>query len=248
MITVESLSKSVNGIAILKDINFTIPSGSVLGIIGESGSGKTSLLMCLSALQEFSAGKITVNNMNLTGGQITAKDPYIWDFRKHMGIVFQHLYLFPHLTVLGNITEAPVHVLGTPLAEAESAAQKLLGSVGLSNKADNYPDELSGGEQQRVAICRALAMQPDVLLLDEPTSALDPRYSSDIRTVLNDYVAGGKTLIIVSHSLNFLRGFAGYFMYMEKGRLIEFNTAEEFLNNTADSRTKKFLEHFNQTA
>lgn len=246
MIKVTSLSKQIHDLKILKDINFEIPAGTVLGIIGESGSGKTSLLMCLTALQGFNEGTISVKDMEIDGKLAASKDPYIWEYRRHLGIVFQHLYLFPHLTVLDNITEAPVQVLGISRSDAEKQAMELLNSVGLSAKSSNYPHELSGGEQQRVAICRALAMNPDVLLLDEPTSALDPRYSSDVRNLLGNYVAQGHTVVIVSHSLNFLRGFAGYFIYMEKGELVEFNNAEEFLKNPSDIRTKNFLEHFNQ--
>ncbi|MBV6510714.1 MAG: Arginine transport ATP-binding protein ArtM [Ignavibacteriaceae bacterium] len=246
MIKIEGLRKRANGEYILKDINFRLPSGSVLGIIGESGSGKTSLLMCLTALQNFDAGSVTVKDMTVASGSVSNKDEYIWNYRRQIGVVFQHLYLFPHLSVLQNIIEAPVHVLHQPRADAEAKAMELLGKVGLSHKADDYPEDLSGGEQQRVAICRALAMNPEVLLLDEPTSALDPRYSSDVRSLLQEFVSKGHTVIIVSHSLNFLRGFATHLIYMEKGELIEFNTAEKFLDSPGDERTRNFLSHFLQ--
>jgi len=246
LIKAENLSKRANGDYILRDINFSLSSGSVLGIIGESGSGKTSLLMCLTALQNFDSGEISVKEMTVKSGSVNNKDEYIWSYRRQIGVVFQHLYLFPHLTVLQNIIEAPVHVLYQSREEAAEKAMELLGKVGLSHKLNDYPDNLSGGEQQRVAICRALAMSPEVLLLDEPTSALDPRFSSDVRSLLQEFVSQGHTIIIVSHSLNFLRGFASHLIYMEKGELIEFNTAEEFLTSPLDERTRRFLNHFLQ--
>ncbi|GMU85212.1 MAG: ABC transporter ATPase [Ignavibacteriales bacterium] len=244
MIKTENLCKRANGEYILKEINFSLPSGSVLGIIGESGSGKTSLLMCLTALQNFDAGSVTVKEMTIKSGTVNNKDEYIWNYRRQIGVVFQQLYLFPHLTVLRNIIEAPVHVCRESHEKAALKAMDLLGKVGLRHKAEEYPDNLSGGEQQRVAICRALAMSPEVLLLDEPTSALDPRYSSDVRSLLQEFVNQGHTLIIVSHSLNFLRGFASHFIYLEKGELVEFNTARQFLESPTDERTKNFLTHF----
>jgi ABC-type polar amino acid transport system ATPase subunit len=244
MIRVENLNKHINGLHILKNVNLEIPVGKVLGVIGVSGSGKTTLLMCLCGLLEFESGTIKLNSLTIEADTYNSDMEKIWTLRKETGVVFQHLYLFPHLSALGNIIEAPIHVFKKPREEAEKEALDLLSKVGLANCANKYPDELSGGEQQRVAICRALAMKPNVLFLDEPTSALDPQRSSDIRNLLNDFVKGGSTLVIVSHSLNFLKGLADYLTYMEAGEVIEFGKSEDVINNPKDDRTKFFLEHF----
>lgn len=244
MIKVNNIYKRVNGTEIIKNVSFEFPAGKTLGIIGESGSGKTSLLLSLSGLTFFNSGQITINSLTFNGEINGSNKDFIWEFRRQSGIVFQHLYLFPHLTVLGNIIEAPIHVLKEGRNEAEQRAILLLKKVGLENSADKYPDELSGGEQQRVAICRALIMNPVVLLLDEPTSALDPQRSADVRALLNDYVKQGHTLVIVSHSINFLRGLADYLLYMDEGEAVEFGETAEVLTNTRDSRTRDFLSHF----
>jgi ABC-type polar amino acid transport system ATPase subunit len=162
--------------------------------------------------------------------------------RRKVGTVFQHLNLFPHLTVLGNIIEAPVHVLRVPRREAESEAYELLESVGLRQTAPRYPESLSGGEQQRVAIARALAMHPEVLLFDEPTSALDPRRSAELRALLRSFVKVGHTMVIVSHSIGFLIGLADYLLYMEGGEAIEYGPTDDLLNSPKDPRTKDFVQ------
>jgi polar amino acid transport system ATP-binding protein len=163
--------------------------------------------------------------------------------RRQVGTVFQHFYLVPHLSTLANITEAPVHVLRTPKRKAESEAQELLQSVGLQYAAQRYPESLSGGEQQRVAIARALAMRPDLLLFDEPTSALDPKRTSELRTLLREFVDHGHTMVIVSHSLGFLAGAADYMMYLEGGEVVEQGPTKEVLNSPKDPRTKEFIRH-----
>lgn len=244
MIRIEGLNKHINGHHILKDVNLEIPEGKVCGVIGVSGSGKTTLLMCLCGLLEFEKGKIQINSLNIDPSTYRNDMEKIWKLRRETGVVFQHLYLFPHLSALGNIIEAPVHVLKTPRAQAIAEAMNLLRQVGLDHSAYKYPDELSGGEQQRIAICRAIAMKPQVLFLDEPTSALDPQRSSDIRNVLMEFVKEGRTLVIVSHSINFLKGLADYLAYMESGELVEFGSASELIASPQDERTKMFLEHF----
>ena len=158
-------------------------------------------------------------------------------------IVFQHLHPFPHLTVLRNITEAPVHVSGKPKSVAEKEAIALLEKLGIDQHRNKYPEELSGGEQQRVAILRAIAMNPEVLLLDEPTSALDPIRSGDVRNLLQDFASTGHTVVIVSHSVRFLRGFADYLVFMGKSELIEMNRTQQLLENPKDERTREFLHH-----
>jgi ABC-type polar amino acid transport system ATPase subunit len=244
MINIVNLNKYINNLHILKDINLEFPEGKVLGIIGVSGSGKTTLLMCLCGLLKFEKGMIKLNSLTIEPETYTADMERIWKLRKETGVVFQHLHLFPHLSALGNIIEAPIHVLKKTRAEAEDEAMHLLSKVGLADSANKYPDQLSGGEQQRIAICRALAMKPRVLFLDEPTSALDPQRSSDIRNLLNDFVKEGSTLGIVSHSLHFLRGLADMLAYMESGEIIEFGDAEKVISSPQNPRTKYFLEHF----
>ena len=161
--------------------------------------------------------------------------------RHKVGTVFQHLYLFPHLTVLGNLIEAPVHVLRVPRRQAEAEAYELLDSVGLKQAARRYPESLSGGEQQRVAIARALAMHPGLLLFDEPTSALDPRRAAELRSLLRGFVPRGHTMVIVSHSISFLEGLADYLLYMDGGQVIEYGATESLLDAPKDPRTKDFL-------
>ena len=244
MIRVEGLNKKINGNHILKELNLEIPEGKVCGVIGVSGSGKTTLLMCLCGLLEFEKGKIKINSLSIEPATYQTDMEKIWKLRRETGVVFQHLYLFPHLSAIGNIIEAPVHVLKKSRNEAIEEAMNLLRQVGLESSAHKYPDELSGGEQQRVAICRAIAMKPKVLFLDEPTSALDPQRSADIRNLLTDFVKEGRTLVIVSHSINFLKGLADYLAYMESGEVVEFGSASELIASPQDERTKMFLEHF----
>jgi ABC-type polar amino acid transport system ATPase subunit len=162
--------------------------------------------------------------------------------RRKVGTVFQHLYLFPHLTVLGNIIEAPTHVRHVDRADAECEALELLDSVGLKEKARRYPETLSGGEQQRVAIARALAMHPEILMFDEPTSALDPKRSAGLRSLLRAFVDKGHTMVVVSHAIGFLEGLADRLLYMEGGEVIEFGDADQILNSPRDPRTKDFVE------
>lgn len=243
MIKISDLSISVQGTKLLKNIHLELESGKILGIIGPSGNGKTTLLMCLSGLLPFDNGTITINNKTITAEESSKLSEKLWDFRKQSGIVFQHLYLFPHLTVLGNIIEAPVHVAGKAKTDAEAEALELLKKLGLEQHMNKYPDELSGGEQQRVAILRALAMKPEVLLLDEPTSALDPIRSGDVRNLLQEFVSTGHTLVIVSHSVRFLKGTADYLTFMGKSEIIETNTTQNLLENPKDERTREFLLH-----
>ena len=244
MIRIENLNRSINNQHILKNVNLEIPAGKVLGVIGVSGSGKTSLLMCLCGLSKFDEGTISLGSLVIKPDSYEKEMEKVWTLRRETGIVFQHLFLFPHLSAIGNIIEAPVHVLKKPRAEAETEAMELLAKVGLADSADKYPDELSGGEQQRVAICRALAMNPKILFLDEPTSALDPQRSADIRNLLADFVKKGSTLVVVSHSLNFLKGLADILAYVEAGEFIEVGKTEEMIKTPKDPRTKYFLEHF----
>lgn len=243
MITIKGLTASVQGARLLNNVDLELESGRILGIFGPSGNGKTTLLMCLCGLMPFEGGSITVGGKTLRAADSGTRSEAVWEFRKKSGIVFQHLHLFPHLTVLENIIEAPVHVNRTPKAEAERQALALLSKLGIEQHRDKYPEELSGGEQQRVAILRAIAMNPEVLLLDEPTSALDPIRSGDVRKLLQEFAASGHTVVIVSHSVRFLKGIADQLAFMGKSELIEMNSTADLIENPRDERTREFLLH-----
>jgi ABC-type polar amino acid transport system ATPase subunit len=243
MIRVSGLRKRFGASEILKGISFEVPPKTVLGVIGASGSGKSTLLRCLNGLETINDGAIECDNVRLEAG-ISHADyrRRVKDLRLKVGTVFQHFHLFPHLSVVGNIIEAPVHVLHTPKKTAETEALQLLESVGLAGAAKRYPGSLSGGEQQRVAIARALAMHPALLLLDEPTSALDPRRINSLRALLRTFVDRGHTMIIISHSMRFLEGVADNILFMEGGLVVEHGPTEAVLNSPKDPRTKDFLE------
>jgi polar amino acid transport system ATP-binding protein len=242
MIRVTDLRKRFGSNEILKGIDFEVSPQTVLGIMGASGSGKSTLLRCLNGLETINGGTIECDNVRLEAG--LSQPDYrkrVKDLRLKVGTVFQHFYLFPHLSVIGNIIEAPVHVLHTPKKQAETEAYELLDSVGLKQTARRYPGSLSGGEQQRVAIARALAMHPALLLLDEPTSALDPRRINSLRALLRTFVDRGHTMIIISHSMGFLGGVADHVLFMDGGLVVEHGPTEEVMNSPKDERTKDFL-------
>ena len=243
MISVKDLIKQANGTRILRRVSFEVAPQTVLGIIGASGSGKTTLLRCLNGLEHIDGGAIECEDVHLDAN--LSEHEYsrrVKELRRKVGTVFQHLYLFPHLTVLGNIIEAPTHVLRVPRQKAESEALGLLESVGLKDKARRYPESLSGGEQQRVAIARALAMHPALLMFDEPTSALDPKRSAGLRSLLRGFVTRGHTMVVVSHSIRFLEGLADQLLYMEAGEVVEFGATDRILNAPQDPRTRDFLQ------
>jgi len=242
MIRIQALAKRAGSTQILRKISLEVAPQSVLGIIGASGSGKTTLLRCLNGLEQIDEGSIECDGVYLKAG-LTAADYYerVKALRRKVGTVFQHLYLFPHLTVLGNLIEAPVHVLHISRKQAEAEGRELLEAVGLKQAAPRYPESLSGGEQQRVAIARALAMHPALLLFDEPTSALDPRRSAELRSLLRGFVTRGHTMVIVSHSIGFLVGLADNLLYMEGGQVIEYGETNTVLNSPQDPRTREFV-------
>lgn len=242
MIRIEGLAKRAGATEILRGINLEVAAQSVLGIIGASGSGKTTLLRCLNGLERIDAGSIECDGVRLEAGlSIADYHERVTALRRKVGTVFQHLYLFPHLTVLGNLIEAPMHVLRLPRQQAEREAYELLESVGLKQAAPRYPESLSGGEQQRVAIARALAMHPGLLLFDEPTSALDPRRAAELRSLLRGFVPRGHTMVIVSHSISFLEGLADSLLYMESGQVVEYGETAAVLSSPTDPRTKDFV-------
>jgi polar amino acid transport system ATP-binding protein len=227
VIRVSNLIKQAGGTRILRGVSLEVAPQTVLGIIGASGSGKTTLLRCLNGLERIDGGEIECDGLHLRADLPAAEySRRVKQLRRKVGTVFQHLYLFPHLTVLGNLIEAPTHVLHVPREKAETEAYELLESVGLRQAARRYPESLSGGEQQRVAIARALAMHPAILMFDEPTSALDPRRSAGLRSLLRGFVSRGHTMVVVSHSIGFLDGLADDLLYMEGGEVVESGKTE----------------------
>jgi len=246
MIRVTGLVKRAGGREILRHINIEVAERSVLGIIGASGSGKTTLLRCLNGLERIDEGLIECGDLRLDA-KLTISDyrQRVRKLRRRVGTVFQHLYLFPHLTVLGNLVEAPVHVLRVPRPQAEREGRELLQAVGLGDTADRYPESMSGGEQQRVAIARALAMHPELILFDEPTSALDPRRAAALRSLLREFATRGHTMVVVSHSIDFLAGLADNLLYMENGEAVEYGTTDSILKTPQDPRTIDFMRQAN---
>lgn len=236
MIEVVNLEKSFGENKVLKGITETIATGEVVSVIGPSGSGKSTFLRCLNLLEMPTGGKIIVDDE-----EITAKNTDINKMREKIGMVFQRFNLFPHKTVLENITLAPVHVKKVPLEEAKKRAIELLGQVGLANKAESYPQELSGGQQQRVAIARALAMDPEIMLFDEPTSALDPEMVGEVLNVIRSLTKTGMTMVIVTHEMGFAREVSDRVFFIDEGIVMEKGTPDDIFNNAKVDRTKNFL-------
>ncbi|WP_026582932.1 amino acid ABC transporter ATP-binding protein [Bacillus sp. J33] len=237
MIKVENLHKSFGKLEVLKGITTTIKDGEVVAIIGPSGSGKSTFLRCINMLEVPTDGQIFIN-----GQDITDNSTNIMKVRQNVGMVFQHFHLFPHKTVLQNLTYAPVKVKGISRKEAEKNGLELLEKVGLSAKAHEYPSRLSGGQKQRVAIARALAMQPDVMLFDEPTSALDPEMVKEVLEVMKALAHTGMTMAIVTHEMGFAREVADRVLFLDGGVLVEDAAPKEFFFNPASDRARDFLQ------
>ncbi len=236
MIEVKGLSKSFGDNLVLDNINETIQKGEKVVVIGPSGSGKSTFLRCLNLLEQPTGGEIWFE-----GQQINKKDADINALRRKMGMVFQHFNLFPHLTVLQNITIAPVTLKLQSEEEANENAMRLLHRIGLADKADTYPSRLSGGQKQRIAIVRALAMNPDVMLFDEPTSALDPEMVGEVLEVMKELAADGMTMVVVTHEMGFAREVATRVLFMDGGHIVEQNTPQEFFEHPKHPRLKEFL-------
>lgn len=236
MIRVNNLHKSFGKNDVLKGIDEHIEKGEVVVVIGPSGSGKSTFLRCLNLLEEPTSGKVVFE-----GNDITDKKVDINKIREKMGMVFQHFNLFPHKTVLQNLTIAPIKVKGLSKAEAEKKAMELLERVGLSNKATAYPSSLSGGQKQRIAIARALAMEPDVMLFDEPTSALDPEMVGEVLNVMKDLAKEGMTMVVVTHEMGFAREVGDRIIFMDNGSIVEQGTPNEIFSNPKNPRTIDFL-------
>ena len=236
MIHVNNLHKSFGKNDVLKGINEHIKKGEVVVVIGPSGSGKSTFLRCLNLLEEPTSGEIVFE-----GNSITDKKVDINKIREKMGMVFQQFNLFPHKTVLENLTIAPIKVKGISKAEAEKKAFELLERVGLTDKAKAYPSSLSGGQKQRIAIARALAMEPDVMLFDEPTSALDPEMVGEVLSVMKDLAKDGMTMVVVTHEMGFAREVGDRILFMDNGNIVEQGTPEEIFSNPKNPRTIDFL-------
>ncbi|MBU0903667.1 MAG: amino acid ABC transporter ATP-binding protein [Firmicutes bacterium] len=237
MIRVENLSKSFGKNEVLTNISTQISKGEVVAIIGPSGSGKSTFLRCLNVLENPSSGKILVENHDLTD----SKTP-IHKMRQQIGMVFQHFHLFPHMTVLENLTYAPMKAKGVKKQAAEQSARSLLHKVGLSEKESAYPSSLSGGQKQRVAIARALAMEPELMLFDEPTSALDPEMVKEVLDVMKDLAKSGMTMIVVTHEMGFAREVADRILFLDHGVLLEEGKPNDFFTNPKTERAKDFLD------
>ena len=239
MIKVTGLKKHFGDLEVLKGIDQHIKQGEKVVVIGPSGSGKSTFLRCLNLLEVPTEGEILIE-----GESITAPKTNVNKIREKMGMVFQQFNLFPHLTVLDNITLAPIKVKKMPKAEAEKLARELLNKVGLADKEDSYPAQLSGGQQQRIAIARALAMQPDIMLFDEPTSALDPEMVGGVLNVMKELAHTGLTMIIVTHEMAFARDVSTRTIFMDRGYIVEDAPPKELFYNPKNPRTREFLSRF----
>lgn len=240
MFETTNLTKSFKGQQALKSISLAFESGKTTVIVGPSGSGKSTLLRCLNLLELPETGMLTLNECQFDfDKKVTEKQ--ILALRRKTGMVFQGFHLFPHLSILDNITEGPIHVLGQSKEEAQNSAKLLLEKVGLSQKADSYPDQLSGGQQQRAAIARALAMNPLFLLFDEPTSALDPELEAEVLVVLKDLSLNGNSQIIVTHNLSFAKEVADRMIFLEDGQIHFSGSTDDFFSSEASPRIQKFI-------
>ena len=236
LIKVENLQKSFGKIEVLKGVNTEIKKGEVIVVIGPSGSGKSTFLRCLNRLEEPTGGNIYLDGVNITDKKVN-----INHHRQKMGMVFQQFNLFPHMTVLKNMTAAPMKLLKVQKNDAEQKAMELLKRVGLEEKAQAYPSQLSGGQKQRVAIVRALAMNPDVMLFDEPTSALDPEMVGEVLEVMKELAKEGMTMVVVTHEMGFAREVADRVIFIDEGIIMEEAAPDEFFSNPKCDRLKDFL-------
>ena len=248
MLEIKNLSKSFGKLEVLKDISFTVEKGQAVSIIGPSGSGKSTLLRCVNQLEKADGGTIDICGISMmtadeNGKAVYANPKTLRDVRLKIGLVFQNFNLFPHFSVLRNITEAPMCVLGKSRAEAEATAMELLGKMGLESKAHEYPCNLSGGQQQRVSIARALALNPEMLFFDEPTSALDPELTGEILKVIKSLAEEKMTMVIVTHEMQFASEISDRVIFMDGGYVIENGTPDEVFNNSQNERTPVSYTH-----
>ncbi len=236
MINIQNLYKNFGKLEVLKNISTTIEKGEIISIIGPSGSGKSTFLRCINKLEEPTSGHIFIDGMDLMD-----KNTDINKIRERVGMVFQHFNLFPHKTVLENLTLSPTIVKNESKEDTEKYAKYLLEKVGLLDKAQSYPAQLSGGQKQRIAIARALAMKPEVILFDEPTSALDPEMIKEVLDVMRELAKEGMTMIIVTHEMGFAKNVGNRVLFMDNGEIVEDSSPKEFFENPKNERVKDFL-------
>jgi polar amino acid transport system ATP-binding protein len=246
MVKAEAVHKRFGRLEVLKGISLEVKAGEVMCLLGPSGSGKSTFLRCINHLEKINSGRLSVDGELVgyreAGGKLhELRDSEVCGKRAQIGMVFQHFNLFPHMTALENVVEAPVRVLKIRREEARRRARELLEQVGLSDKADAYPAQLSGGQQQRVAIARALAMRPKLMLFDEPTSALDPELVGDVLDVMRQLASQGMTMIVVTHEMGFARGVADSVVFMDAGVVVEAGKPDDVISNPQHERTKAFL-------
>jgi polar amino acid transport system ATP-binding protein len=246
VLDVVGVSKRFGALEVLSDINFQVEKGETVCVLGPSGSGKSTLLRCINWLERSDAGQIYLNGMEIgiNGSGVVMSDRELSRIRTRIGMVFQHFALWPHLTVLQNLMEAPVQVQRRPKAEVRDEALALLATVGLSDKRDTFPPKLSGGQKQRVGIARALAMRPDLLLFDEPTSALDPELVGEVLVVMRELAREGRTMVVVTHEMGFARDAATRVMFLDRGRVVETGSPEQFFTNPQTERARQFLQRY----
>jgi arginine/lysine/histidine/glutamine transport system ATP-binding protein len=243
-IQIEQVEKSYDAFPVLKEITGRVNAGEVLAVIGTSGCGKSTLLRCLNRLETINAGQITINGITLTRSSVDQK--LLRQLRSDVGMVFQQFNLFPHLTVLDNLTIAPRQVLGRHQGESQERAYFYLQQVGLGEKAKAYPEQLSGGQKQRVAIARSLCMEPKIMLFDEPTSALDPEMVGEVLEVMSQLAEQGMTMVVVTHEIQFAREVADQVMFLDQGYVVEQGDAQAVLTNPQSDRLRTFLSRMNQ--
>lgn len=251
MLEVRNLRKCYGDLEVISDISFDVNEGEVLSVIGPSGSGKSTMLRCINQLEKITSGTVCVCGENMITGEKNGEAVYasadvLKKIRRNVGLVFQNFNLFPHFSVLRNITEAPVSVLKIPKEQAEAKAMELLGKMGLADKAKSYPCELSGGQQQRVSIARALALSPQMLFFDEPTSALDPELTGEILAVIKELAAEKMTMVIVTHEMAFARDVSDRVIFMDGGVIVEEGAPSELFGNPKNERTKQFLKRYSE--
>lgn len=248
IIKVDHLSKKFGNLEVIKNISFSVHKGEVLGIIGPSGSGKSTLLRCICQLETVTGGSVAICGKNMVTDGVYSDKETLRSIGLDVGLVFQNFNLFPHFSVMRNITEAQRIVLGKSIEESSETAMELLKKMGLETKTDSYPCQLSGGQQQRVSIARALALHPQVLFFDEPTSALDPELTGEILAVIRDLAKEKMTMVVVTHEMSFARDTSDSVIFMDGGVIVEQGRPDDVINSPKEERTKAFLRRFHENS